>query len=108
MKTYFLYIDYKRISDYEYIEFKAKHIADAMLIADKLVSEKPNEVYLYRIMVKDSDSLEKVERGLNRVAWDAFICNRGHGWHPNTVEYSEGNHRVWEYRTRNAKWFALV
>ena len=107
MKSYVLYIDYKATSMYEYIEFKANHLADAMAIADKMVSEKPYEAYLYRIMVKDNDSLEKVERGLTRVAWNAFICNRGHGWHPNTFEYSEGNHRVWEYRTRTDKWFDM-
>ena len=108
MRKYVLYIDYKREALVHYLDLEACDIADAMAKADAICRDSKNPVYLARIMVGVRGSLERVGRGLTRKAFKAFICNRGNGWHPNSSDYSEGEHIVYKYTSRHGVWFSMV
>lgn len=107
MKKYVLYIDYKGETLVQYLDLEACNIADAMTKADAICRDSKNPVYLARVMVEVKGSLERVERGLTRKAFKAFICNRGNGWHPNSFDYSEGEHVVYKYTSRYGTWFSM-
>lgn len=108
MKKYVLYIDYQRSCDFQYLDLEASDIADAMTKADAICRDSKRPVYLMRVMVEVKGSSEKLERGLNRKAFKAFICNRGNGWHPNSFDYSEGEHIVYKYTNRYTTWFDMA
>lgn len=110
MKKYIIYRDYKANEGpkcgYSYETIEAKNTIEAIEIADRMFSER---VYLMQIMEK----IGKIEKGdgCRYETYEAILCRRSYGWHRNTIDNSEGEHKVkkfWLTSNKNIIWFEIA
>ena len=106
MKRYVIYIDYRRGDKSEYRTITTDNIEQAIDYADRVFN--PEEHYLMRIMQK-TGKIEKEEDYFTEV-YQAILCRRSYGWHRNTIDNSESEHRVKRcfFRNRNIEWFETL
>lgn len=104
MKNFVICTDYKAGRHPEiallYEAVKAENIVEAMEIAD---SKWNDDVYLMQIMEKvgkvEKEEDYKVER------YEAKLCRRSNGWHPNKKAYSEMEHFVKRCIAKCGEWW---
>jgi len=101
-----LYIDYKKIGDYEYITLGAKTLEEAIEAADKirLIKERGGKaVYLTRIMKKFGRTTK--DHDMKVETYEAILCRRSEGWHRNTPENAEAVHIAQRFEAYGTEWF---
>ena len=89
---------------YEYTAIEAKTDFEAIEAADKMWDK--NRHYLIRIMKKDG-KVEKMDDGWKKQYYKAVMCKRSDecGWHANTSENCEGEHRAYRAYKKDMEYF---
>ena len=93
---------------YGYEEIEAKTLEEAIEAADKMWNE---DRYLMRIMKKVGKIEKPYHAGYAFETYEAILCRRSYGWHRNTIENSESEHRAnkcWLTSNRNEIWFEIA
>ena len=112
MKKYLLYTDYRAnegpACGYSYEAINAANIYEAIEIADRKFSER---VYLMRIMEKVGKIETPYKAGYKYETYEATLCRRSYGWHRNTIENSESEHRAtknWLTNNKDCIWYEIA
>lgn len=104
MKKFVICIDrkagVKTFAALEHETITARDIVEAMEIAD---SKWDDTVYLMQIMEKVGKT-EK-EEDYKVETYEAKLCRRSNGWHPNTKAYSEQKHIVKKCIAKFGEWY---
>ena len=93
----------------EYEAIEAKTLEEAIEIADKMWN--PETCYLMQIMKKVGKIEAPYHAGYKYETYEAILCRRSFGWHRNTAENCEGEHRVnknWLTNDRNCVWYEIA
>ena len=105
---YILYTDHKAGLMEEqdgYQEMEATTLVDAMAEAD---NKWDDTIYLMRIMEKVG-KITRTMTGTRVETYEAVICRRSYGWHPNTIKYSENEHRVTKnWQEKDEAWYRIA
>lgn len=104
-----IYVDYKANPRYDYTAIEAADLEEAIEIADKMWDS--DTMYLMRIMKKVSKVITPYHADYKFETYEAILCKRNSGWHRNTAENSEGEHKVnknWSTKYKDEIWYEIA
>ena len=102
---FIIYTDYmsEAKKSYEYLPMIAKNLEEAIEEADRAIAENNEPIYLTRIMKKVGKVTK--EENYKREDFEAVLCRRSYGWHRNTAENGENEHRAKRCYSKDFEWY---